>query len=123
MAGEGFAMTAVESATYLGNGNYLTVTELKIRLKNGKIITASERSSGSWALADDVVNIRYDKVEFLSFDDPAYTKQVGQAAVDAQQKKKNWAKYRIIELEEKLILLPVEPLYAAAASAVTCVRR
>lgn len=122
MAGEEFSMTVVESATYLDNGNYLTVSDLKIRLKNGKIITTRDRSSGRWALTDDLINIHYDKVEFLSSDDPDYTIQMGQAAADAQQKKKSWAKYRILELQEKLIILPVKPMYEAAASAVTCVR-
>jgi hypothetical protein len=122
MAGERFDITAMETSTYLTDGSYRATSELTVRLAGGKVVKTRDRSYGSWTLKNDIIEIRYNKVEFLSSDDPAYTTEMGQADSDAQQKKKNWAKYKILELNDKLILLPVESMYKAAEVTVTCVR-
>ena len=122
MAGERFDITAVEISTYLKDGSYRSTSELTVRLAGGKVVKTRERSYGSWTLLNDIIEIRYNKVEFLSSDDPAYTKEMGQAASNAQQKKKNWAKYKILELKDKLIMLPIELMYKAAEVKVSCVR-
>lgn len=123
MAGKGFDMTAAHTAHYAMDGSYRVTSELIVRAANGKIVKMRDRSFGSWTLKDDIIEIHYDKVEFLSSDDPAYTVQMGQASADAQQTKKNWAKSRILELgEKKLITVAVESMYKGAEVTVTCLR-
>jgi hypothetical protein len=120
--GERFKITALETSTYLTDGGYRSSSELTVRLAGGKVVKTRDRSFGNWALKRGIIEIDYRKVEFLSSDDPAYTVEMGQRDSDAQQKKKNWAKYKIMDLNEKLILLPVETMYKAAAVKITCVR-
>ena len=109
-------------STYASDGSYRETSETAYRLTNGKVVTLRDRSRGSWTLKDDVIFVRYDKVEFLSSDDPAYTVKMGQDSADAQQKKKTWSKSRILELGDRLVKFPVEAMYKGAEVKVTCHR-
>lgn len=122
VAGEGFSVTGTETSTYLMDGKFRGTSEYAVRLASGRVVRMRDRSFGSWTLKNDIIEIRYDKVEFLSSDNPAYTVQMGQAAADAQQEKKNWSKAKILELGDKLITVPVEAMYKGAEVVVTCVR-
>jgi hypothetical protein len=122
MVGDGFETTATETSTYQTDGSYRGTTELSVRLASGKVVNTTSSSFGSWSLKDDIIEISYDKVEFLSSDEPTYTVEMGQADADAQLKKKNWSKSRILELDGKLTTVPVESMYKGAEVEVTCVR-
>lgn len=64
----------------------------------------------------------FGKSEFLWSDDPTYTIAMGQEDLDAQVKKKDWAKSKILELGEKLVTTPIESMYKGAEVVSTCVR-
>lgn len=122
LTGKGFATTATETSTFLMDGSYRGTSELIIRLESGRVVKTRDRSFGNWTLKDNIIKIHYDKVEFLSSDDPTYTVQMGQSNADAQQKKKNWSKSKILHLDDKLVTSPIESMYKGADVVVTCVR-
>ena len=122
VGGPGFLTTVTDTSIYDKDGSYRETSEKSVRLTDGRVVNLRDRSFGTWVIKTDIIEIRYDRVEFLSSDDPAYTVKMGQADADAQQKKKNWSKSKIRELGDKLVTFPVESMYKGAEVQVTCVR-
>lgn len=123
MVGTGFDLTLTSNKTYQRDGSYRGTSDVAVRVANGKVVRTRDRSFGSWTLKEDIIKVHYDKVEFLSSDDPAYTLKTGQMDADAQQKRKNWSKSKILTLDDKLVTVPVESMYKGAEVVVTCARR
>lgn len=122
MVGEGFDVTAAGTSSFGKDGTYTSTSDLTVQLQSGKVVKTRDRAFGSWSFDGRVIEIHYDRTEFLWSDDPSYTVEQGQRNADAQLKKKSWTKEKVLELGERLTTIPVESMYKGAEVPVTCVR-
>ncbi|MDQ1817280.1 hypothetical protein [Massilia scottii] len=122
MAGPELTITVEQTSNYSNDSKFWAIAEVDIRLTNGKVIKTRNRASGNWSLKNRIIEIHYDNVEFLSSGDPSLTVAMGQAALDAQQKKRNWARFKVLELGKRFVSVPLEVINKAAEVEVICIR-
>lgn len=123
MQGPGFTITVTDENTRLQDGNFTEHTTTVISAPNKVPLTLQHRSSGTWELNGDVVQIHVQRSEFLSASDPSVSKEQGQKAQDEQLAKKSVYESRILELNgDRLRTTPVNPMYKEAAVESSCQR-
>ena len=122
MVGEDFQVTTSTATTYGPDGRYQSLSEINVQLSSGKVVRTRDQVWGSWSLKGRIVEVRYARVKFLWSDDPSYTVDMGQEDAEAQLRKKDWAKLRIISYGSEMVTTPIESMYKGAEVLTTCVR-
>jgi len=122
MNGKGLTIAVVEQHTYGNGGSYSELSTSTIKSGGGGTVIAKSGLSGSWLLANDVIELKFTSGQFLSSSNPNYTLEMGQHALDLQLQKKNWSKMKVLEFHKRLVTTPVDPMYKEAKVLVTCHR-
>jgi hypothetical protein len=124
MAGPGFDVILSYTIDYLKDGSYREMSDSTVKAASGRTVKTRSSGQGAWTLNKGIIETRGGKSEFLSSDDPAYTVEMGQGHLDAENKKKNWSKSQILALDAKqLRKIPIEVMYKQAAVEVNCLRQ
>jgi hypothetical protein len=121
-AGSGFEIESTSRVNYGSDGRFKIVADVKTRFSNGRVVHTRDQSVGTWKLKGSVLSSHVERAEFLSSDDPNFTAAMGQAAADAQLKKRNRFESRIVSLERELVLESVEAGANAKPTTTSCKR-
>jgi len=123
MQGPDFDLTVNSRITRNADHTYSDVTTSIIQPRGKTAITTQDQSSGTWQLDADIVTSRVDRVEFLSSSDPGFTRQQGQASLEAELKKKSVFRSRLLYLDANSSRSkPIGSLYKAAEVESSCRR-
>ena len=122
LTGEEFTALATDRTHYEPSGDYLSEGEATYTFYETEKVTVRMRHKGTWSVENGVIHVIYDSAQFLSSDSPIFTVAMGQAGLDAQMKKRNWVKKRILRHTPNLVTIPVDPLHTAARIEVSCAK-
>lgn len=120
MQGPDLVVSAIDRTTYSSDGKLTNVSSVTYTSTDGKKVRFETRQEGTWTLKGDVIEMLYTSGTFLGSDSPTISMAAGQASVDAQMQRKNWAKARVLEYGERLVTVPVEAIYKEAEVRVSC---
>jgi hypothetical protein len=120
MQGSEFVIVATDRPTYSSDGKFTEVGIATYTDSDGSSVRMETRLTGNWMLIKDIIEIHFTSAEFVSSDSPAFPVAKGQASLDAQMKRKNWGKKRVLSYGEKLVTVPVEALNKQAEVQVSC---
>lgn len=122
MNGKNMTITVEEQHTYGKDGSYSELSTSTIKGDSGGTVTTKSSLSGSWLLTKGVIELQFNSGGFFFSSNRNYTLEMGQHDLDAQLKKKNWAKMKILESRKRLVTTTVDPMYKEAQVLVTCTR-
>jgi hypothetical protein len=122
MTGKNMTITVNEQHVYQKDGSHSEVDTSTIRLDGGITLTTKSRLSGSWQLADGVIELRKNSAKFLFSSNSNYTTEMGQRDLDAQLQKKNWSKMKVQMFPNRIVTTPINSMYKEARVPVTCRR-
>lgn len=122
MKGKNITITVEERHKYEKGGMYSERGTSTITVLDGRTVTTESSLSGSWLLSNGIIELEFTSGKFLSSSSQNYTIQMGQDALDAELKKKNWSKMRVLEFHKRLVTTAVDPMYKEAQVLVSCNR-
>lgn len=123
MHGPGFDVSVSTETVNDADHRYTSTTTSVITAPGKKPVTAKDLSFGTWRLDGDIITTHVERVQFVSFSDPALSNELGQRMHDAQLRKKSTYQSRILAFDgRKSRSIPINSMYKEAVVESSCER-
>jgi hypothetical protein len=120
--GDKYIIMTIDYPTYLSDGEFTERSTATLTTFDGTIANMEIRMHGRWTLTNDIIEILFTKGEFISSDNSAFPVSAGQESLDAQIKRKNWVKLRVLSSGDELVTMQIEAENKQAEVETSCIK-